>query len=141
MHAHRVQVLDRTDNNNIIFRIPHDLELIFLPPDDRLLDQDLVDHTGLDTAGRYLAQLVERMGKPTTGAAQGKARTDNDREPYFFRRLFSLRDRMRKGTTRHIKADLDDRLLELLAVFGFFDDLVIGAEHRNAIFLKHPCFV
>ena len=42
VHAHRVDVLDRADDDEVVGDVAHHLELVFLPADDRLLDEDLV---------------------------------------------------------------------------------------------------
>ena len=41
--AHRVDILDRADDDEVVGDVAHHLELVFLPADDRFLDQDLVD--------------------------------------------------------------------------------------------------
>ncbi len=43
VHAHRVDVLDRADDDAVVVAVAHDLELELLPAGDRLLDQDLAD--------------------------------------------------------------------------------------------------
>ncbi len=45
MHAHRIQIFDRTDNDDIVLEIPHDLKFVFFPADQGLFDQDLADRT------------------------------------------------------------------------------------------------
>ena len=42
VHSHRVNVLDRAHNDEIVGRVAHDLKFELLPPDDRFLDEDLV---------------------------------------------------------------------------------------------------
>ena len=41
----------------------------------------------------------------------------------------------------HLEADLDHRLLELLAVLGLVDDLGVGADHLDAVLLQHAVLV
>ena len=43
VHAHRVEILDRTDDHDVIRHVAHHLHLVFLPPEDRLLEQNFVD--------------------------------------------------------------------------------------------------
>ncbi len=42
VNSHRVEVFYRADDNNVIFSVPHHLQLEFLPADDRFLDKNLV---------------------------------------------------------------------------------------------------
>ena len=39
--AHGVQILNGADHREVVGRIPHDLQLVFLPAEHRVLDQDL----------------------------------------------------------------------------------------------------
>jgi hypothetical protein len=43
VHAHRVEVLDRADDDAVVVAVAHDLELVLLPAEHRLLDEHLVD--------------------------------------------------------------------------------------------------
>ena len=41
--AHRVEVFDGADNDNIVLFVSHYLKLILFPSDDRFFDKDLAD--------------------------------------------------------------------------------------------------
>ena len=41
VHAHRVEVLDRADDDDVVGVVAHHLELVLLPAEHRLLDEDL----------------------------------------------------------------------------------------------------
>ena len=49
--AHRVDVLDRADDDGVVRAVAHDLELELLPAGHRLLDQDLGDGAGGQALG------------------------------------------------------------------------------------------
>ena len=60
VHAHRIEVLDRADDHDVVVVVAHDLELELLPPEHALLDQHLVRRaTGRARAAR---SLVFRRG-------------------------------------------------------------------------------
>ena len=80
VHAHRVHVLDRADDDEVVGDVAHHLELEFLPADDRLLDQDLVDGAQVEAAARELAELLDVVGDAAADAAQGERRPDDCRE-------------------------------------------------------------
>ena len=42
VHAHRIEVLDRADDHDVVVAVAHHLELELLPADDAPLDQHLV---------------------------------------------------------------------------------------------------
>src|SRR4029078_12190329 len=46
VHSHRVDVLDRADDDAVVGAVAHHLELVLLPTGDALLDDDLVHRGG-----------------------------------------------------------------------------------------------
>ena len=78
--AHRIQILDAADNHDVVRLIAHHLEFKFLPPEQRLFDQDLGDRTGFQSAfadGGVFLRVVR--DSPST-AAQGEGRSDDSRK-------------------------------------------------------------
>ena len=59
MHAHRIDVLNRADDDKVIRGITHDLELEFLPPDHGFLNQDFVNGAHLEATLDQLAKLLD----------------------------------------------------------------------------------
>ena len=55
--AHRVDVLDRADDDDVVVAVAHHLELELAPAEHRLLDQHLVDRARREALGDDLAQL------------------------------------------------------------------------------------
>jgi hypothetical protein len=49
--AHRVEVLDRADDDDVVFEVPHDLELELLPAEQGLLDEHLPDGRQIEALG------------------------------------------------------------------------------------------
>src|SRR5437899_9461155 len=41
VHAHRVEVLDGADDHDVVVLVAHQLQLVLLPPQDRLLQEHL----------------------------------------------------------------------------------------------------
>jgi hypothetical protein len=80
VHAHRVDVLDRADDDEVVGDVAHHLELEFLPADHRLLDQDLVHRAELDAALGEVAELFDVVGDAAADAAHGERRADDERE-------------------------------------------------------------
>ena len=70
MHAHRVEILDRADDHDVVRHVAHHFELEFLPALDRLLDQHLV-------VGRQL----EAPLRPWRGTRRGRARSNRPCRP------------------------------------------------------------
>ena len=47
VHAHRVEVLDRADDHDVVVPVAHQLELVLLPAEDRLLEEHLGGRAGV----------------------------------------------------------------------------------------------
>ena len=80
VHAHRVDVFDRADDDEVVGDVAHHLELEFLPADDGFLDEDLVDRAQAQTARREFAKLFDVVGNAAAYTAQRERRTDDRRE-------------------------------------------------------------
>ena len=119
VHAHRVEVLDRADDDAVVRVVAHDLELELLPTGDRALDEDLVDRD-LPRGPRRpcLHELVAVLRDAGAGPPEDEARADHDREADRVADRDGLVDESREARRRHREADLGHRQLEQLAVLG-----------------------
>ena len=129
MHAHRIDVLDRADDHAVVGAVAHHLQLVLLPTGDALLDEDLADRAGrksFDSAG---LELCSRRGDPRSAAAEDVGGTDDDGQTDALDDRHRLFEVVSYAADGHGKADLDHRLLELVAIFGSGDGLGVGADH------------
>src|SRR5690349_20819140 len=94
MNAHRVEVLDRAYDYDVIRRVAHHLELEFLPALDRLLDQHLVIRRHLETPLDFGAILRGVACDRSTGAAERPRRTDDERQTQALADLIGFAMRM-----------------------------------------------
>ena len=78
-----VEVLDRTDDHDVVGRIAHYLELVLLPPENALLDQALVTRRLLQSPFHHPAKLGLRLGHPGTRSPERKARPHDGRQTRF----------------------------------------------------------
>ena len=125
---HRVEVLDRADDHAVVRVIAHDLELVFLPPRDRRLDEDLADRTRLEPERRHPFELLGGGRDAGALATEDVGRTDDDRQPDLFDGLTRLVHVVCDGRRRDRQADLDHGDLEVLTVLGGGDGLAIGPD-------------
>ena len=63
VHAHRVDVLDRADDHDVVGAVAHHLELELAPADDRLVEQHLADRRGLEAGGDDPLELLARCAR------------------------------------------------------------------------------
>jgi hypothetical protein len=78
--AHRVEVLDRADDDALVLVVAHDLHLEFLPAEEALLDQHLVDGRDVEAVGDDPLELLAVVGDAAALAAEGEARADDEGE-------------------------------------------------------------
>ncbi len=137
--AHRVEVLDRADDDDVVRGVPHDLELELLPALDRLLDQDLVRRA---TPARPLLRRSLR-NSPSVFATPPPEPAERERGPD--RRAgspissaiasASASDADALGA-RDLGADLEHRLLEEVAVLGQPHGALVGADELDVALLE-----
>ena len=112
--AHRVEVLDGADDDDVVGPVAHHLQLEFLPADDRFLDEHLADGAEIEAAGDELVEFLAVVGDAAAGAAQGEAGPEHAGQADLSRMSWASASDRATPLLRHVQADLDHRLLELL---------------------------
>jgi hypothetical protein len=77
--AHRVEVLDRADDDDIVVQIADHLELELVPATDRLLDEDLGDGALAEAPFDDRAELRLGVGETAAVSAERKCRAHDGR--------------------------------------------------------------
>ena len=72
MHAHRVEVLNRADDDAIVLSITHHLHLELFPAQDGLLDQHFIGGRSIDAAFDDVDELRFVISNAAAGAAQSE---------------------------------------------------------------------
>ena len=137
VHAHRVEVLDGADDDAVVVLVTNDLHLVFLPAQQRFVDQQLAGRRQLEAAMADLFEFFTVVRHAAAGTAHGEAGTDDGREaqlgldfPGFFHGVRDLGLRARQ-------TDLLHRLVEAITVFGLVDGVGVGADHLDTVLLEH----
>ena len=141
VNAHRIEILDRANNDAVVGLVADDLHLEFLPAEHALLDQHLVGRRSVDAALDDVDELALGIGEATAGATHGEARADDRRQANVIERLQRLRQRLDLMRTRRSETDLGHRLAEELAVFGLVDRLRSGADHLDLVAVEDAHFL
>ena len=146
--AHRIEVLDRADDDAVVRLVADDFHLEFLPADQALFDEQLVGRREIQAALADLFELFRVVGDAAAGAAEREARADHHRETGAADlRLDALLHapglfhRVRDAALRRVQADAGHRVLELQAVLGLLDRLLVGADHLDAVLGEHAVLV
>ena len=137
VHPHRIDVLDRADDDEVVGGVAHHLELEFLPPDHRLLDQQLVNRAQLQAPFDEIAELLDVVGDAAADAAERERRPDDQREAEGAREIDRLRQRAGQAAVRHVEPDRTDRVLEQQAILGDLDRLDRGANQLDLKSVEH----
>ena len=138
MHAHRVKVFDRTNDDALILMVAHDLHLVLFPTQETFFDQDLGGGRGIETGLHHLFILFSIVGDAATGTTQCKAGPNDNGElaDQFISRGEGITQIVYRSGFGHIQTDLDHGLLKDVAGFALFNGLRFGADHFDSIFFE-----
>ncbi len=131
--AHRVDVLDRAHDDDVVVAVADHLELELAPPGHRLLEQHLADRALAQPAGHHRLELVRRAGEAAAVPAERERGPDHQGQPQVAGRERGVGvahagdDRAR----RDAESDLRHRLGEELAILGTADGVVGGADQLH----------
>ena len=128
MNPHGVEILDGADDDHGIVVVAHDLELILLPAQHRLLDEDGGRRAVVEPLSHHPLKALLVIGDSPTCSPEGIARSDDSGEADLPHEVGSLVERGRHPTLRGLEADAGHRLLEGLPVLALVNGLVAGAD-------------
>ncbi|MNZ46966.1 hypothetical protein D3C78_646680 [compost metagenome] len=137
VHAHRVEVLDGADDDAVVLLVADNLHLVFLPADQRFVDQQLLGRRQVEAAGADFFELFAVVGDAAAGAAHGEGRTDDAGEADLVEDAIGLFHAVGDAGARARQADGFHRLVETRAVFGLVDGVGVGADHFHAELGQH----
>ncbi len=79
--AHRVDVLDRAHDHDVVGVVAHHLELELAPADDRLVEQHLADRRGLEPVRDDPLELLVGARDAAAAPAERVGGTHDARQP------------------------------------------------------------
>ncbi len=137
VHAHRVEVLDGADDDAVVLLVADHLHLVFLPADQRFVDQQFAGRRQIEAAGADLLELLTVVGDAAAGAAHGEGRPDDAGEADLVQYAVGFVHVVRDAGHRAGQADVTHGLVEARTVFGLVDGIGVGTDHLDAEFLQH----
>ena len=137
VHAHRIEILDRADDDAVVLLVAHHLHLELFPAEHQFLDQHFAGRRGVDAALDDVDELRLVVGDAAAGAAERERRPDDRRQADVFERFQRLDQRLDLMRARRRQPDLLHRVAEQLAVFGLVDGVGGGADHGDVEFFQH----
>ena len=136
VHAHRIDVLDGADSDELSLGVADDLELELLPAQDALLDEHLGDRRCGQAACDRGLELVDVVDQATAGAAHGVGGAQHARVAEFLGDFDGFLDRVRDAAAGHLDAELLHRVLELLAILAALDGVDLDADDLDAVLVE-----
>ncbi|AEM40103.1 hypothetical protein KVU_0264 [Ketogulonicigenium vulgare WSH-001] len=150
VHAHRIDVLDRADDDGVIRFVADHFHLVFFPTQQRFIDQDLTHGRGIHAGMAVMFVFFAVIGHAAAGAAKGKGGADNGGQADLFQRVqrdahaglqilaaISALGGGDDGGLGVFQTDAVHRFAEQGAVFGHFNRVAVRADQLDAEFLQH----
>ncbi|MCY1522162.1 hypothetical protein D9M68_570070 [compost metagenome] len=144
VHAHRIQVFDGADDDAVVRLVADHFHFEFLPAQQRLFDQEFAGGRGFQAAAADGFEFFGVVGDAAARAAHREAGADDRRKAgradfgrdaaLHFPGLVHAVGNARLG---RFQADVGHGLLELLAVFGLFDGVLVGADQFHVVLRQH----
>ena len=136
MDAHRIDILDRADDDAIVRLVADHLHLEFFPAEHAFFDQHFIGRRGVDAALDDLDEFALVIGDAAAGAAHREGGPDDRRQADVVERDERLRQRLDMMRARRLQADLGHRLAEQFAVLGLVDRGGRRADHLDVDILR-----
>ena len=137
MHAHRIDVLDGTDDHEVVGDITHHLQLKFLPTDHRFLNENFVHRAQFNTASDNLTEFLHVVGDTTTNSTQRERWPDNGGKAEPFDNTQCLVKRFRVLAGWHLYTDRFHGVPELQSILSHHDGLDRRPDEGDAKFFEH----
>ena len=141
MHAHWVDVLDRANDDAVIFFVAHHLHLVLFPAKYGLFDQHFVGRRGVDAAFDDVDELGLVVGDAAAGAAHREGRTDDGGQADVVERLERVAQRLDVMRTGRLETDLGHGIAEKFAVFRLVDGFRGRPDHLDVVLVERAHFL
>ena len=139
--AHRVEIFDRADDDDVVVGVAHDLHFVFFPADNRFFDQHFGGRRKVETTEDHVVEFGAVVGDRRAAAAHRKAGADDCGHADLFDQLAGFFDRRDRLASANVEADFAHRCLKPFAAFGFVDNVGVGGDHLDAVLFKDAMLV
>ncbi len=133
MHPHRIEVLDRADDDDVVRAIADDFELELVPAANRLLHENLADRRLGQTPLHLPCEPSSIVGEAAAVAAEREGRPHDRRQG----NVLELVDGGHDAGSRHLEPTAHDGFSELLTILRTPDHLDRRPDQLDADVLQH----
>ena len=136
VHAHRVDVLDRADDDDVVVAVAHDLELELAPAQHGLVEEHLPDRGDREAVGHDAVELRLGAHDAAAPASEREGRTHDDRQTDLRHVRARLGQAGRDRAARHPQPGGLHGLAEDVAILGADDGVEVGPDQLDAVALE-----
>ena len=137
VHTHGIEVLDGADDHRVAKPVTHHLQLVFLPSEDRLLNQDLADRGGGQPVARDFEELLFCLRDPGATSAEDERGPNHHWIADLPGDAQGFGHRAGVARARHFQAGLLHGVLETAPVFRLVDRVQPRADHLDSVAIEH----
>ena len=137
VNAHRIEVLNRADDDDVVPQVTHHLEFVLFPTEHRLFDQDLMNRRKIQTACKDFKQLFAVVGNAAARTTESERRADNDWKSNFSRELEPIAQIVDESGFRNVEADARHRIFEQQPVFRHLDRAQLRADQFHSVLVQN----
>ena len=141
MHAHRVYILNRADDDCVIRGVAHHFHFIFFPAQEALINQDLIDRGSVQAGFAKMLVILSVIGHAAACTAQGEGRANNRGQANIIKRGHTLLHRLSNGGAWIFEAEPIHGFAKELAIFSHFNRRALGANHLYAKLVQDAHFL
>ncbi len=137
VNAHRVEVLDRADDDDVVGPVTHHFHLVLLPAEHRLFEEHFRSARKVEPALHDGVEVFGVVGDAATAATHREGRADDAGETDVLLPFPGFGHGMRNRCPRCGEADPRHCLTEALAILRLVDGIGRGADHFHAEGVEH----
>ena len=137
MDPHRIEVLNGADDHDVVCQVAHHLQLILLPAQQRLLDQDFMNRRCIQPARNDFLKLFAVERDSPAGASQCETRANDRGKPDLDQEFPCLHQIPGYTRPRRNEAYLGHGLFEQLTVLRYLHGAKLRSDHLHTVMIQH----
>ena len=137
MDTHGIEILNGANDDNVVSKIAHHLQLVLFPPQHRFFNQHFVHRREIEAAAENLQQLFPVIGDAAAGAAERERWTNHHRKTDLAGEVETIFEVIHQRRFGHIETDFGHGVFEEQPVFRHLDGPELRANQFDVVFLQH----
>src|SRR5664280_844047 len=135
--AHRIEVLDRADDDHVVVHVAHQFEFVLFPTEYGLFQQHFVNRREIESLGQQIHQLFAVIGDAPATTAERERRPQDQGESELCAELQPILQVIDERGARGFQTDLRHRIFEEQAIFRFLDGFQLRADEDDVVLVEY----